>query len=103
MSRAHFWKHARKISAFYHSRPAQFLVAFLLMANFGSNLIEAQFSPGEAEGSEKRVYDVIEVFFAVVFTIELAVNMISFWFKRFWTSPWNVFDFVMVLLSLLLV
>ena len=30
------------------------------------------------------------------------MNMLSFWFKLFWMSPWNIFDFVIVFGSIVM-
>ena len=39
--------------------------------------------------------------FTIIFIVELAMNMISFWFQIFWQSPWNVFDAAIVFASIL--
>ena len=42
----------------------------------------------------------IDTFFTVIFTVELAINAYSHWFWSFVTDGWNVFDTVVVTLSL---
>ncbi len=40
-----------------------------------------------------------DVFFNCVFLVELLFNMFGTWFEKFWSDGWNVFDFVVVVLS----
>ena len=39
--------------------------------------------------------------FNILFAVELVINMAGSWFCFFWKNPWNVFDFVVVLVGLL--
>ena len=36
----------------------------------------------------------------IIFMIELVINMYGRWFRHFWSSGWNKFDFVLVMLQL---
>merc|ERR1719174_2400022 len=44
-------------------------------------------------------FAVFELFFNVVFLVELILNMYSTWFAKFWKSGWNIFDFSVVLIG----
>jgi len=41
-------------------------------------------------------FEVFELVFNVLFTVELVINMYAHWFWLFWFSSWNVFDVVVV-------
>ena len=47
------------------------------------------------------VFDAFETFFLVIFTVELVLNMYGSWCNLFWQSSWNMFDFVVVVTSIL--
>lgn len=40
-----------------------------------------------------------EIFFTVVFGVELVLNMYAHWCREFWSSGWNVFDVLVVSVS----
>ena len=48
----------------------------------------------------KQLLDRMNIVFTVIFCIELAINLISNPFKTFISSKWSVFDFVVVMLSI---
>lgn len=82
---------------FYNSNTIQFLTAGLIFANFVVNAAEAQTKEGEG----LDIYYGFEMFFTVIFTIELVVNYWAHAHCPFWTSAWNLFDFIVVAISLL--
>lgn len=86
----------RKAKKFYTHSSVEIFVALLIVGNFFVNAAEAQI-PGES----KKVFKSFEIFFTVVFTVELIVNMTANWWMPFWASGWNIFDFVVVVVSLL--
>jgi len=88
-----------KVKLKYNSTPIQILVASLIGMNFVVNAVEKQImnpSPPVLE-----VLQACELFFNTAFTIELVANMYAHWFKEFWSSSWNWFDFVVVAISLM--
>merc|ERR1711904_701106 len=44
---------------------------------------------------------VLNNIFNVIFIIELAINMYGRWWREFWSSGWNKFDFIVVAVSVL--
>ncbi|KAK3263980.1 hypothetical protein CYMTET_27252 [Cymbomonas tetramitiformis] len=82
----------------YNGAAVQIFVASLIFVNFIVNAAEAQV-PQEERGSQP--FKVFEVIFTVAFTVELVVNIYAHWFWEFWSSGWNIFDFVVVGVSLL--
>lgn len=76
-------------------------MAGLIVGNFVMNIVEKTIDPDPDNRSAESLWSFCEYFFNVVFTIELAINMYSFWFWEFWNSGWNVFDFVVVSIGLM--
>jgi hypothetical protein len=48
----------------------------------------------------KQLLDTMNIVFTVIFSIELAINLFSYSFREFISSRWSVFDFCVVILSL---
>jgi len=89
------WRRYQKPAAKLYSHIyVQVGVAGLIALNFLINIIQAQVAPKGDKYNE--VFDVFGVFFNVAFLIELLLNMYGSWFRRFWKSGWNVFDFLVV-------
>ncbi len=49
---------------------------------------------------EARLSDV-DYAFTIIFTLELLWNMLAHWLIDFWWSAWNLFDFFIIVVSLL--
>jgi len=78
----------------YNHLYVQVFVAGLIVSNFLCNIVQAQIDP---KGNKfPDTFAVFEWFFNIVFLFELILNMYSCWFKKFWKSSWNVFDFFVV-------
>ncbi|CAJ1362978.1 unnamed protein product [Effrenium voratum] len=93
------WRWQRQAAWAYIQMPVQLFVAGLISGNFLANVIEKWIDPYAEEYLE--VWDAVDMFFNIMFSIELVWNMYAFWFRRFWKSAWNVFDFVVVSIGLL--
>lgn len=84
----------------YQQDKIQICVAGIIFLNFFIAVINKQLMP--AKGSrEETVFFVFECQFAVVFFIELIVNMYGSFPIEFWKSGWNWFDFIIVIISLM--
>ncbi|KAK3286895.1 hypothetical protein CYMTET_5578 [Cymbomonas tetramitiformis] len=81
----------------YEGEFIQISVAAFIFINFVVNAAEAQVD----ENTGTDVFYALENFFTALFTVELTFNMYAYWFRPFWASSWNVFDFVVVAISLL--
>ncbi|KAH8063845.1 hypothetical protein JL722_3037 [Aureococcus anophagefferens] len=102
--------HAHPMNWRYYQEDAEFVyqhiyvqvgVAMLIFANFITNIIEAQIAINGNTKYEVRVFRRFEMFFFVIFLMELFLNMYSSWFWKFWKDSWNVFDFVTVSITVL--
>jgi len=92
-----FQKVVRK---FYLLRSIQILVAVVIFLNFFTAALEAQLIP-EENTSTADVFKAFEWFYVYAFLIELLVNMYGHFWWEFWYSGWNLFDFLIVLISLI--
>jgi hypothetical protein len=73
--------------------------------NFAINAAEAQIfdSLFEEDGSASqtgRDLATLDDFFTIIFAVELSINMFSHWFRNFFSDGWNIFDLVVVSVSL---
>ncbi|KAK3266134.1 hypothetical protein CYMTET_25237 [Cymbomonas tetramitiformis] len=84
---------------FYNSTEIQVGVASLIFLNFLQNAVEAQLVEPSKVMSD--LFGGLELFFTVIFTLELVLNMYAHWFWAFWSSGWNWFDFTVVMISLI--
>jgi len=88
-----------KAEQFYNSNAIQIAVAFLIGANFLTNIVEKQIDPAGT------IYDVefaaFDLCYNILFTIELLVNLYAHWFLAFWSSSWNIFDTVVVTIGVI--
>lgn len=82
----------------YHNAFVQMGVAVLIFFNFISSAVKSQILPEKGSGAE-GVFWHIETVFTFVFIFELLWNMYGSFFCRFWKSGWNIFDFIIVLIS----
>jgi len=90
------------IKAFYDQKSIQIFVAVLILLNFLISAVNSQLLPVKGKDDLALfVFEAFEWFFAYAFLIELIVNFYGSWFCEFWGSAWNIFDFVIVAISLL--
>lgn len=89
-----------RIKEIYNSMVIQIVVAFLILANFTFSAVEAQILPQDGSNIA-GIFEIVDMIFTVLFTIELAFNFYGHFFWEFWENPWNWFDFFIVSTSLL--
>jgi len=89
-----------KVRELYETPTSQIGVAGLIFANFIVSAVQSQIMPGK-DPDPWSVFFVFEWFFGLIFTVELVWNMYGSWPLQFWKSGWNLFDFVIVIISLL--
>ena len=95
------YRRARQVmrDAYEHDY-AQMAVALLIFSSFLFNVLEVQLDPAQEDAELTQVFNDADVAFTILFTVELAINMAVHWFRDFWKLSWNVFDFVIVGVSL---
>jgi len=65
------------------------------------SIVKAELNP--LTDPQKDVFDVLEAVFGFLFLFELIINLWGNWLIRFWSDPWNIFDFLVVVISILAV
>eukprot|EP00697_Spironema_sp_BW2_P005609 gnl/Spiro4/17823_TR9480_c0_g1_i1.p1 gnl/Spiro4/17823_TR9480_c0_g1~~gnl/Spiro4/17823_TR9480_c0_g1_i1.p1 ORF type:complete len:745 (+),score=152.64 gnl/Spiro4/17823_TR9480_c0_g1_i1:106-2235(+) len=83
----------------YVQKYYQLVVAGLISANYIVAIADSSYS--DPTQKPVTVFLVFEYLFVILFSIELSINLRVHWFRQFWQNAWNVFDFIVVLLSIL--
>jgi len=91
--------HQKKVDQFYNSLHVQIFVAFLIGANFLTNIVEKEIDPHGVKHED--IFGAFELFYNVCFTIELVINMYAHWLGPFWRSGWNIFDTIVVSIGII--
>lgn len=114
-----FWRAKPFARRVYADIKVQIIVASMILANFLCNIVEKQVWPSGKVCKirkhdcgfhskcdcrlrtlgYKRWFRTFELFFNISFTGELIWNMYAHWLMEFWSSGWNVFDFITVAVS----
>ena len=86
----------------YTNPRVQWFIAFLIMGNFFTNIVEKQIDPDGTIYAPEWL--VIENIWNSIFVVELAWNMFAHWGCSTWKghflcSGWNLFDFLVVSVS----
>jgi len=91
-----------EVKDFYETKHQQLFWAGLILLNFFISAVDSQMLPVHNNIKPAiTVFMGFEYFFAYIFLIELIINFYGRYFKEFWKSAWNIFDFVIVGVSLL--
>lgn len=94
-----------RVRALYMTPLVSWVVAFFIAANFIVNIVEKEIDPDAANLKYEEVWNKLDVVFNIIFLVELVVNMYGYGgpVLAFWKSPWNVFDFLIVAVGVLLI
>jgi len=94
----------KPIRKLYVQPAVMFGVAFVIVANFVVNIVEKEVDPDTDNLSYESLWDGLDLLFNIIFLIELIVNMYGYGgpVRQFWRSGWNVFDFVIVSIGVVL-
>lgn len=101
-------KYQRGVKKWYRSTFIQVAVALLIFLNFLISAAGAQAhsnlgnpDPDLHGRAGIKFFFACELFFTIIFTVELGINMFAHWWWLFWADGWNWFDFIVVFVSLL--
>jgi len=94
-----FERYQASVDKWYSCEICQGFVAVLIFASFVANVIELEMDPGDANPALKQSFFSADLFFTAMFVVELLVNIFVNWFWPFWRDYWNIFDFVIVMSS----
>ena len=93
-----------KIRAFYTNSWTMGIVAAVIVANFGLNIVEKEIDADVRNLRYADFWNGCDVFFNIAFLIELLLNMYGYGgpVRAFWRDAWNVFDFIIVVVGIAL-
>jgi hypothetical protein len=96
--------HQGKMRAFYTNSWTKGIVAALIVANFGINIVEKEIDADVRSQRYANVWNGSDLFFNIAFLIELLFNMYGYGgpVRAFWRDGWNVFDFIIVVVGIAL-
>lgn len=92
--------HQSKVKETFAHPYAQVVLAGLIMLNFFAAGVQAQLKPLPESGAA-GVFHALDYFFNALFFVELMLNIYGNFFFPFWKDLWNIFDFVIVVVSLI--
>ena len=84
----------------YQSKPMELLIGFMIMSSFAIAIAESQVVPEHGTEAAQTLYN-FEMAFTILFTLEILFNMFCNGMHEFWTSRASVFDFFIVLISII--
>ena len=93
----------RRAREIYNNWNLQMVIGGVIVASYLTAMIGSQVVPKAVEGQHPQVETnlrAMEITFTIIFTAELLLNMFGKWFWPFFTSGWDVFDFLVVIVSI---
>ena len=78
----------------------QYAVGVVIFSSYISSIVGSELLPDDGT-AQAHFFKVLEYLYTAIFAAELAMNMFGSWFWPFFTSGWNVFDFLVVITSLI--
>ena len=93
------WKQA-EVCAMYNTPAVTWSVASVIIGNFLAIIVEKEIDPYD-EQRFPGVWTWIDDISNSIFVLELIMNFYGSGTRRFWTSGWNIFDFIVVLVGFL--
>lgn len=84
-----------EVRAAYMGSFIQIAVAALIFLNFLVSAASSQYGK-----DPPQVFIIFDLIFTITFSLELLMNMYAHWIWAFWRSNWNIFDFLIVVISL---
>jgi hypothetical protein len=92
--------HQNYVKTTFSSPYAQVGLAICILANFFAAAVQAQLKPLKGDQAFDA-FMVLDYFFNALFTLELLFNIYGNFFFPFWKDLWNIFDFMIVVVSLI--
>ena len=81
------------------SAPFQIIIALLIALNFGVSVFDTEYHPTR-ESAAGRLIESLDLVFTSLFAVECAMNMFGNWFRPWASDSWNLFDFLVVVVSI---
>ena len=83
----------------YEGEVFNWTAALIITTNFCVNIAESEL---EDRGSKEQgnIFNALDIFFISFYIFEITINIYVHWFWEFWTNRWNIFDFIVVSVSI---
>jgi len=88
-----------KLRKIYTSKLSEFFFAAIIMATYVTAIVQYQFLP-QPDSALGIVRNKLEIFFTIIFAIELMVNLAGNWWRPFARDMWNWMDASVVAISI---
>ena len=84
----------------YEGEVFNWTAALVITTNFCVNIAESEL---DARGTTEQgnIFNALDIFFMSFYIFEITINIYVHWFWEFWTNRWNIFDFIVVSVSIL--
>ena len=90
----------RSTAALYETDIVQYTVGLVIFSSYISSIVGSELLPEDGTKAA-HFFKVLEYVYTGIFAAELMVNMFGSWFWPFFASGWNIFDFLVVITSLI--
>ena len=96
------WLPYRKgVKQFYQGRLTQMVVSVVILFNFVSNIVQKEIDPYAPEAQQyAQTWQNIDDVCAILFMVELVINLYGSFFRPFFRSAWNWLDLLVVILGI---
>ena len=93
-----------EVRLFYTHPAVVWSVASIIIGNFVVNILEKELDPDLSNPCCTQTWETFDLAFNIVFLFELLVNMYGYGgpVRAFWRNGWNVFDFFIVVVGVVL-
>lgn len=88
-----------KMRTVYQGEVFNWSAALVITTNFCVNIAESEL---ESRGTTEQgnIFNALDIFFISFYIFEITINIYVHWFWEFWTNRWNIFDFIVVSVSI---
>jgi voltage-gated sodium channel len=83
----------------HDSEPFQNFFGAVILSSFLVSLVRTEMVPPSGSPNDE-IFEIVDFVFTGLFTIELAVTWVAFWFFEFFRDGWHIFDAAIVGVSL---
>eukprot|EP00961_Rhodomonas_salina_P264482 3574578-Rhodomonas_salina.1 len=98
-----FQRLRKQVARVHNAKLFEVFIALVIMATFLCSVANAQLNPVDGS-SVAFLLEILDTVFTCIFVVELMINMLSGWFRKFWVGEgwaWNIFDLVVVAVSVI--
>jgi hypothetical protein len=87
-----------KLQTAYASKPSEYFFGAIIMATYVSAMVQYELLPEPGSALDHTINQ-FEVFFTIIFAVELMINIAGNWWRPFASVLWNWMDAFVVIIS----